>query len=311
MAGLPLTNVQQPLQAPVPAFQASVPAQGQAQVRRTLHPYAPSMSTAGALFRSRSRGDESISETSDSRIELLLMQQAALLKQQNELLTAQTLTHACGEYISPDTLVNKLEPGARDIARSWMSEYKGLVKLHLTQQELSVKYANIPTGPGSFMAQFREEAKRSWQWTKHYLAEAKPISHVDIDFIKKQEAHLNNMTDQQANENDSDAPVYKVDEAWREMRERHARECQNFVLAHQEAQASLIANKVTAEAANTSLQAHLNLWLSQNRDVQTSHSSQLLLAQGTRLAELLARSELPKVKSRLAKEAERRKKQQD
>ena len=112
-------------------------------------------------------------------------------------------------------------------------------KLWFEQCLLELKYKDMQK-EGRLSKVLYDESKKKWQWIESYLYIATPIEHLNIDneFMTKKVEREN----QEARQRNQGVPLdddvqafdtfFKVDGQWQKMRERHANECMQYVIAH-------------------------------------------------------------------------------
>lgn len=146
----------------------------------------------------------------------LMHAQTQLMQQLVNTQTQQHIEHRidCTEFRDPHKLLSTFDPGMKQVLTDWLREFKKKLSTHVTQQELSRKYEKIQND-GEVPRQLHDDMKETWQWPKFYLATAKPLSDAHED-INPDAMH-----------------DYSIKKAWQSLRERQARECQDFIFAHQ------------------------------------------------------------------------------
>ena len=197
---------------------------------------------------------------------------------------AQTMSKGKA-YVDPHRLLKEVDPDLKHILASWHKDAKAVLDAHVTQQDLIRTYQKIGNDPThAIMKQFAKEAERNWQWCDLYLKGAAPIAGVPQD-----DAAI------------AAGGAYDVSASWSAMRERHARECQQFVVRHQEQQAQMIARSASSEALTTRLEDRFASWMSLHGDIMNLQAKQQLAGVVQTFAEATLRTEVPKARSRLQK----------
>ena len=169
-----------------------------------------------------------------SQVEALLMQQNGFLQQQLAVLQAQVrMQSETLQFQQPQILAtSKVDPEVSKRFKAWEKETKTTLALHDTHRQLTAKYAKL-VADKRLHTHFEAEARFKWQWPRTYLAVAE-------------------MTPQEAEQDDGMAE-YDLEKSWQKMRQRHARECMDFVVAHQ----ARCAEFLEAEAAEQKLYQNL------------------------------------------------------
>eukprot|EP00933_Yihiella_yeosuensis_P034753 TRINITY_DN2822_c1_g2_i2.p2 TRINITY_DN2822_c1_g2~~TRINITY_DN2822_c1_g2_i2.p2 ORF type:complete len:449 (+),score=76.03 TRINITY_DN2822_c1_g2_i2:136-1482(+) len=193
-------------------------------------------------------------------------------------------------YTDPRQILRKADPSLRDVLSSWFKETKSLIDAFVTHTELRNKYSKLEQSH-LLLRSLADEAKKGHQWTKLYLAEAGPSNHaVDTEFMQQKAAN----PDLQ----------FKVDEVYLKMREKHARECQAYIFAHQELTLEMLTSKVSVPSLQASLADKFNEWRAAQQ-----HLTEAAKTAAHRLTEqfldLTLRLEFPKAKSRIQKEQDK------
>ena len=182
------------------------------------------------------------------------------------------------EFQDPSTLLKDVDPECKAKFQEWLKTFKKQLQVHVNQQELLRTYEQIASG-GELMRQLSEEAKRKWQWPQAYLTRARPLS--------------------EAGEDPSNIAEYDIAKAWASMRERHARECQTFIFAHQKMAAHLAQDDISANECNQSLQDSLASHAQKYPAFYNDPQRKFLSDTARRYVELTIRSEMPKAISRI------------
>eukprot|EP00933_Yihiella_yeosuensis_P025434 TRINITY_DN19757_c0_g1_i1.p3 TRINITY_DN19757_c0_g1~~TRINITY_DN19757_c0_g1_i1.p3 ORF type:complete len:493 (-),score=121.34 TRINITY_DN19757_c0_g1_i1:5745-7223(-) len=225
--------------------------------------------------------------------DLLLQQLADQLALQN---VKQQLNSA--QYLDPWRILRQVDPSFRSVLSSWHKEAKQAIEFFVTQSELADKYAKISES-GGLLRQLADEAKKGHQWPQVYLAVAEPTDHAaDLNFVANQ-VH-NEMQEQQQ---------FKVDEVYLQLRLKHAKECQQYLFAHQSKMMALATSKASPQQLQLLFNDKVRLWFASN-----PHLSQDAAASVRHFAQeffnLTLRTELPKAKARIEKEKEKQAKRE-
>ena len=144
------------------------------------------------------------------------------------------------DFTDPSGILRKLDPELRGIFSDWVKGFKKGLHLHATQQELTNKYEMIEA-KGELLRRFADEAKKKWQFPVAYRAVASPLLEAGEDL--------------------ADMDDYDLDKAWQKMKERHAKEQHDFVIAHQRRCSQLAAEWVTFDRAKESLRDAVVSWV--------------------------------------------------
>ncbi|CAE7491108.1 unnamed protein product [Symbiodinium natans] len=252
---------------------------------RTPAPRLPGFTAAGRLRQPSPTGEL-------SGVELLLLQQNQLLMSQLKELQAQVQTSQSREdkvaasealksklFQQPQDLLDGVDPALRKIFDDFTKEVRQLLSAWETQTKLLEKYKKL-VEEGQLHSHFKAEAEFRWQFTKIYLAQAMPTAGDDM----------------------SDAPFSVVD-AWAAMRERHAKECFEFIVQHQEKCVNLYDGLIECTALKQSLLDKLDAWFAQHSFADADICGALKL-RAEQYVESLLRAERPKVQSRMVKDRE-------
>merc|ERR1712232_1170951 len=172
--------------------------------------------------------------TTESRIETLIMQQNCLMQQHLELsekqhVQADALALRCRK---PGQFLKSMDSCMSRVFAKWRNQFRAQVSAFVSQSRKCHKYQK-EAADAKLMQPFLAEAQRSWRWTGCYRAVAKPIHGIDpvpSTDASQVGADLDGESARQPN-----TMSYDVDAALAALRYRHARELQNFVLAHETA----------------------------------------------------------------------------
>jgi len=227
-----------------------------------------------------------------------MMQAQASLMQQFVNLTVEQRSHEWAskakdeaEYQDPHTLLNKIDPDLRSKLLVWLKEFRRKLSTHATQQDLLRKYSKV-AGDGELLKSFQDEAKRDWQWPKFYLAAARPLQTAG-------EAVMEDLN-----------MDYSLSKSWQDMRLRHAKECQAFVLAHQRRSAELAELATCRDTAKMEINDIVASWLAKFNYLDDA-SKQQLRSKSLKFLDCVFRHEVPKCASRIEQEKEKAKKAQE
>jgi hypothetical protein len=251
-------------------------------------------------LRSRSRGRSNGAARSSGQqqpsfpsIAEMMHQQLQLLQEQTSLLRKQSETNAISAacFHSTQDFLLQVEPSLRPVLVDWLREFKSNIAAYVTHCDLSAKYAKV-TSENELLKQFAQEAKRKWQFPKAYLAVAVPIEGVDATISSSTEG-------------------YNVEASWEALRLKHAKECQDFVVKHQAEAKKVFEKLIQTNVVKRSMDEKFMVWNIANNEFLTSNAATHAKQQCQKFAELAIREELPKARSRVNAEADRRKKEHE
>ena len=230
--------------------------------------------------RSAERGGSSSGKgapSRDSRIEKLMESQLALLVQERE----QRLYDKHMEeqrYVPKEVYVKRIDPGLRKIVQDFEKEAKKKLEQLHDQKRLKTKYEQ-QAADDVLSPHLQKEAEHKIQLLKGYVLQAKPVN---------------------CEKDDDMGDDYNVEAAWKELRKRHALECQEFIWQHQARQLEWITRECQADALGLNLKDKLEAEMDKLgysmqtiRAVQLENTKQFVLS--------LLRAEVPMIEGRLAK----------
>ena len=177
---------------------------------------------------------------------LAQQQQNQLLTQQLCLLQGQHSTNQC--YTDPAEVLRLVDPDLQPVLKGWMKDFKNTLQHHLTQAEIQAKYAEIESA-GELQRPFADEASKEWQWPQAYKANAQKLA-TCVPVLGE------GLADQLAA---NDMP-FDICQAYRDLRRRHARECQDFVVAYQRQCAKYFADQASQQVQLTKLNDAVKTW---------------------------------------------------
>lgn len=223
----------------------------------------------------------------------LLAQQLALLQQSQ----AASVT----VYNDPHDLLKQVDPTLQHELSEWAKEYKTVLQHLASQTTLQQKYLDL-VSTGELHKQFRDDAKKSWQWPAAFKTEVKEVS-VCKDRLAEDEEDL-------FADIDPDRP-FDLDAAFGALREKHARECQDFVFTFQRQCVDFFTRRANPKLQKELLEDRFQSWVQKNASVISPEAVKSLQTQVVQFAELTFRTEQPKVVSRHEKERAKRAKQRE
>ena len=177
----------------------------------------------------------------------------------------------------PRVIINKFDPTFRSVAWKWYNTTKSTIMSYHNAVELKGKYDRVSKS-GELLHQFRTEASRSWQFSRVYKATASPSSSEVVDASRP----------------------YDLDLAWQQMRQRHASECQNFILQHNDKAVSYFLAQLSADTLRADLRSTIDCYATENAIGLNGSYVQFLRIQADLLVDAVLRTEVPKCASKLA-----------
>ncbi|CAE7936607.1 unnamed protein product, partial [Symbiodinium sp. KB8] len=145
-----------------------------------------------------------------NRIEELLEQQTQLMMRHLQLTEDRSKSNLQFMFQTAKDMLKKVDPSVRSIFADWHKELRAKTNIYVTQSRLWNRYQQA-TASDTLIRPFAEEAKKSWNWPLAYKVKAQPTAAGEA----------------------SQPGLYDVDAAFASLRQKHAREAQEFVLAHQ------------------------------------------------------------------------------
>eukprot|EP00438_Fugacium_kawagutii_P000310 Skav205271 [mRNA] locus=scaffold1841:195276:198494:+ [translate_table: standard] len=223
----------------------------------------------------------------------LLAQQLALLQQSQ---AAPVIV-----YNDPQDLLKQVDPTLQHELSEWAKEYKTVLQHLASQTTLQQKYLALVSA-GELHKQFRDDAKKSWQWPAVFKTEVKEVS-VCKDSLAEGEVDLFAGIDPER--------PFELDAAFRALREKHARECQAFVFTYQRQCVDFFTRRANPKLQKELLEDRFQSWVRKNAAVISPEAVKSLQSQVVQFAELTFRTEQPKIVSRHEKERAKRAKQRE
>eukprot|EP00933_Yihiella_yeosuensis_P067534 TRINITY_DN7241_c0_g1_i1.p2 TRINITY_DN7241_c0_g1~~TRINITY_DN7241_c0_g1_i1.p2 ORF type:complete len:530 (-),score=96.61 TRINITY_DN7241_c0_g1_i1:4152-5741(-) len=210
-------------------------------------------------------------------------------------------------FVNPMTLLKKCEPSLKKMLTEWHRDTKELLRNYVTHSHLKSN-CEYQSRDGTFLRSFDAEAKKKWQFLQSYVLTAKPLARTSAD-----NAFLAEVA--KAESEGREPPQYKVDEIYAAMRRRHAKECQEFVVAHQAATLEMLTERSSAQHLAQDMSEKFELWKSTHRRHLRDETIAAAKDLCSQFAECTFRYELPRATSRIESEKavrdKRNKAQQD
>eukprot|EP00439_Symbiodinium_sp_Y106_P069732 s223_g12.t1 len=208
-----------------------------------------------------------------NRIEELLEQQTHLMMRHLQLTEDHSKSNLQFMFQTAKDMLKKVDPSVRSIFADWHKELRAKTNIYVAQSRL------WSLGSSWFRALTSAEAKKSWSWPLAYKAKAQPTAAFEA----------------------SQQGPYDVDAAFAGLRQRHAREAQEFVLAHQKACLEQISGDLSLGFQCELLLSQVKGWLQLNGSFfrEPNLAEQLLTQQARCFAELACREEMAKAEHRI------------
>ena len=232
--------------------------------------------------------------------QILLAQLLHAQQVQNELFTRQLELLQSQElpvYSNPSDILKSVDPDIRNILAEWSREYKNALHQCVTQRDLQTKYADLETS-GSLHKQFADECKKGDGSAIHGQCQ-------EIGFLPPilEENQVDMFVDGEV--------AFDICSAFKEMRQRNARECHNFVLAYQCQCCQFFEKRANHEHQFSLLKDKLVAWFGKFGPAFSSSAKQAVNKQTIQFAELTSRTEHPKAVSRHEKDLANKAKQKE
>ena len=226
----------------------------------------------------------SSSSIDPGNLQALVHMQLQLMQEQLNVVRSR---HFDVGYEEPEQILLRVEPDLRDIMKKWHKQLKADLGTWVTQEGLHAKYVQIDQR-GEVHRTLRDQADRKWQWPKGYKAIAQPTSAEETD-------------------NDEVMPgdtAYDIDQAWKKLQEKHAKESWSFILTHQKACTEHMRSTTKSETCLKKLEDEVASWMAKHSDMHYPESAYHIKRTVKHFAEAVYRDELPKAKSRIEKDSE-------
>jgi len=213
-----------------------------------------------------------------NRIEELLEQQTQLMMRHLQLTEDRSKSNLQFMFQTAKDMLKKVDPSVRSIFADWHKELRAKTNIYVTQSRLWNRYQQA-TASDTLIRPFAEEAKKSWNWPLAYKVKAQPTAAGEA----------------------SQPGLYDVDAAFASLRQKHAREAQEFVLAHQKACLEHISGDLSLSFQCELLLQQVRGWLQLNGSFfrEPNVAEQLLTQQARCFAELACREEMAKAERRI------------
>ena len=268
--------------------------------RGRASPRTPAPDARAAGFTAAGRPRVASIDGQRNGAEMLLIQQNQLLMEQLQIMQAQlqrsqSQFEAAGAqdalrarwFTTPEQIAKDVDPALRQLFDSFAKEARHLLEAWETQKKLAAKYGKLRE-EGKIHTHLQAEADYKWQWTKLYMTKAKPT---------------------EADERNMQHDEYDVAAAWAAMRDKHAKECFEFICLHQQQCVSLYEQEVSLSSLQQKLCDRVTAWFAQHayndQDLQKA-----MIDKARQFVEQLIRSERPKIQSRMDKEKEQQEKRE-
>merc|ERR1711972_1170968 len=120
------------------------------------------------------------SDVTNDRIEILIMQQNALLQRQLELTEKQ---HRQTKYVPlqsqrPSDIFKVVNPCVREVFKRWRRQLRSRMKVYVAQSRVCKKY-QMKAADAKLISPFQDEARKPWAWSQFYRSVAQPIHGKD------------------------------------------------------------------------------------------------------------------------------------
>lgn len=232
---------------------------------------------------------------SHQRLETLIEQQNALLLQQLQLAEKNAERHGCAPWRLKtfQDILETLDPELKSIFVLWRKQFRATVAVYIS---LSRKYSKLQdvASKGELVQPFSRDARQTWDWPEIYLSVAQPLQSPDFDHA----VDPNGEMDSSDNADVSTAPKsYDVNEAFAELRKKHAWESQTFVLSHQKACVEKLLENLSLECQSKMLQSRIDAWVVEQRQLHPSQVKQELESQAKAFVEVVHRVEIQKAEA--------------
>lgn len=238
-----------------------------------------------------------ISPPMQSRVEALIEQQNVIMQRQLQLAqeNCQHQKSTLCQYRTPKEFLKGLDPAVRTIFANWRKRFSGKVRLYVEQNRLSTRYQDLNV-KGELMKPFSQESVKRWDWPEFYRAVAMPIAD-NATILPEAVAEVPPHAD--VSSKDERPTAFNVDSAFMELRQKHAWEMQNFVVAHQKCCVDKIMEDLALPNQVCDLQSELDSFMSKNVRFYDSQAARLSKSQAKAFVELVHREEMTKSKMHL------------
>eukprot|EP00929_Paragymnodinium_shiwhaense_P077102 TRINITY_DN39685_c0_g2_i1.p1 TRINITY_DN39685_c0_g2~~TRINITY_DN39685_c0_g2_i1.p1 ORF type:complete len:554 (+),score=98.56 TRINITY_DN39685_c0_g2_i1:328-1989(+) len=228
------------------------------------------------------------------------VQEKQLLQSINHVLQSQYLANDQTAFKSPMDVLKRCDPQLRQLMMRWYKHTKNMVASYTTHSEIAEKYRKCEEKQALFHT-LEAEAKKGWQWVDYYKAHAKPIAALpqDKNFIDAT-AHAMQARGEVVTE-DAIAAAFKVDEEYLKIKRRHARELQDYIVAHQKQCLEALRKHIAPDNLKKSMLAHVEIWETKFKDFLPQTALRAGRATAMHFYELTVWHEMPKATSRLEK----------
>jgi len=215
-----------------------------------------------------------------------------LLEQQNQLMlrhitTAQEAQRRAGRRHllgkTPHEIISMVHPGVRHVFKTWRRDFTSKVSTYIAHSHRLNQYQKIDDA-NQLIQPFQQEAQTTWHWPGCYLASAQcmgasPLASAGAEADEPLEAFDINLT-------------------FAQMRQRHAEECQAFIVSHQKACVQSIRHALSLSRQRELLKDEVSAWadvtLGSCRELD---AREMLDSQASAFAELVYNSEMVKAEN--------------
>jgi len=168
----------------------------------------------------------------------------------------------------------------RKVLQDWTRTLRNDLSTWSTQEGLKSKYHGIAQRD-ELHRQLQDNAEMKWQWPKLYRSIAGPLPGENWDELE-----------------------YDIDQSWKAMRTRHAKECWEWIQEHQIRCTDFFQNHIQPENALRTVLAETENWLAEHPGLYGPAMQSTTRKQVEKYTELIYRLELPKATSKHKKEKE-------
>ena len=275
----------------VPSFTDHADARGRL-VFQTAAAFAQTHSRERSAFTAAGRLRRHDAPDAGPSVEQWLLEQNRLLTQQVQMLQSQVaqaiqqqprapISDAPSRgFLDPKHCIEGVDPALKCVFEDFAKESRHMFTAWETQRTLHEKYSKL-VSENKLHTHFEAEASLKWQFTKLYIAQAKPVACEAC------------MSD--------DADDYDLLAAWQAMRARHAEECFEFVCQHQEQCLNIYEAEVSVPALQQKLQDRMQVWFAEHGYTDDG-IKQTMSAKAVQFVDSLVRQERPAVQSRMNKQ---------
>ena len=222
----------------------------------------------------------------------LMAQQLALARQSQK--------SDANSYAKPEDVLESVEPVLRVVLTEWAKEYRSTLQHFFTQKSLQQKFADLQAD-GMLRKQFLSEAQGSWQWPADFKPHAKKV-------VQCVPSLMEGARDEFA-QADEPSPPFDIDREFAELRQKHAQECHNFVLAYQRQCTAYFEQEVHVTKQRNKLEDLLCSWFAKYAGVLSDDVRSSMHSLAMQFADLTFRTEQPRAMARHEKEREQKQKQ--